>query len=78
MLEKISQSAVVSGLNKIISKVFLRNSQIVRTKTAYNNGKLYYKEWSIEEHASSKTKYFRSYLDNKVIKSSQKRVDFEA
>ena len=78
MYLKIGQEVITSGLNKTINKIFLRNSQIIRTKTAYNNGKLYYKEWSMEKHAGGITKYFRSYSDNKPIPNSSARIDYKA
>ena len=75
---KISQKVVNSGPNKVIEKEFIRNLQIIRTKTAYNKGKLYYKEWNVQEYSKPEIKYFRSYLNNKVIPNSQAKLDYEA
>ena len=67
-----------SGLNKLVEKHFIRNSKAIDTKSAYYNGKLYYREWSIKEHARPKIKYSRSYSNDILIPKSHTRLDYKA
>lgn len=78
MYIKVSQKILYSGLNKLVEKHFIRNSKGIKTKTATYNGKVYYREWNIEENSKKITKYSRSYSNNKLIPHSQSRIDYKA
>ena len=78
MYIKVGQVVSNSGYNKVIEKQVFRNSQIIKTKSAFNKGKLYYREWKIEEHAGPKVQYSRSYYKGELIPNSTTKIDFMA
>lgn len=74
-VNKIMQNIYKSGTTKIIKKVFQRGLQTIECKSAYNNNKLYFRSWKIDEHNRTRT-LSQAYSDNKPIKKSRSIIDW--
>lgn len=75
MLHKIGQRVeyIGSKAHKIIKKTFQRNFQTVESKSAFYDGKLYNRSWTISDD-KIKHRISQSYRDGKPIKDS--KIDF--
>ena len=74
-VNKIMQNIYKSGTTKIIKKVFQRGLQTIECKSAYNNNKLYFRSWKIDEHNRTRT-LSQAYSDSKPIKKSRSIIDW--
>ena len=43
-----------SNNNKLVTKVFQRGLEMIKTRSAYIEDKLYYRDWTIREHGKKK------------------------
>ena len=77
MLSKINQYVDKSGMNTIVTKYFQRGLQNIETRSAYIDGKLYYRDWTIREFKKM-TKYFQSYNNGIPFKNSRHKLDINA
>ncbi len=77
MLNKIGQVTKNSGNNSVIIKTFRRGLQFIETRSAYNNGKLYFKSWRIDDYKHSR-KIGMVYDENGPIKNSKYDLDYYA
>ena len=78
MYFKIGQDVERSGFHKVIKKIFHRNSQEIKTRTAFFNNRLYYREWNIKENGERITKYLRAYRNGELIPKSHAKIDYTA
>ena len=63
---------------ELVIKHFQRGLQEVETKSAYINGRLYYREWIVKE-LNKAVKYFQSYQRNGIpFKNSRQKLDIKA
>lgn len=76
MISKIWSCTENSGLNKIVTKCFQRNLQNIKTRSAYTNDNLYFREWIVEGYNTC-TGYRQSYYKNNPIKESRYKIDFK-
>lgn len=74
-ISKIFQNTYTSGATKLIKKVFQRGLQTIECKSAYNNNKLYFRSWKIDEYNKSK-KISQAYSNGKPIKKSRSIIDW--
>ena len=74
---KINEITEISAANKIIKKTFLRGLQTIKSISAYNHNKLYFRSWRIEEHKHTR-KLSQTYKDAVPVKNSQSVLDFYA
>lgn len=77
MIRKIIQKveAPTIGNHKIITKVFQRGLETIKTRSAYINDKLYYRDWTLSSH-NKKRVIKQSYNAGHPIKGS--RLDIQA
>lgn len=74
MIHKISQTIETSGFNKTIIKKFQRGLQFIETRSAYNNNKLYFRGWKIEQE-KHRRQISQAYNPN-PIKASRSVIDY--
>ena len=76
MIQKIAQRISKCGNHKLVTKHFQRNLDDVKTKSAYVDNKLYYREWIVEGYNKA-VRYFQTYSRKGIpFKHSKGKLDY--
>lgn len=77
MLRKIMQKIepISWDNHKLVTKTFIRNFNIIDSKSAYKDNKLYFRSWEIRDSFGHVKKLSQSYYNGKPIKGSQSILD---
>ena len=79
MIHKVAQKieTISSNNHKLVSKVFQRGLKTIKTKSAYIDNKLYYRDWTISSY-NNKRVIKQTYIAGQPVKESKSVIDYKA